>query len=192
MSWWSQCDLIVGSPTSDNKISNLHSKDIPSSMQSLSSWNKENIKWEVKLTVKEIQIYNVMEHSDLTPLAHSLVELTGAGSSSSSFADRPSKVKLDGGNISMTKVSSLFLFIFHVVAPSQTFPPVTVLCFYFRRNTHKRWGSCMTSIEIDLQRANKKSWCNFFFSFGGFSPAEIQWTLRVSFERYKNKSKFDS
>lgn len=37
-----------------------------------------------------------MEHSDLTPLAHSLVELTGAGSSSSSFADRPSKVKLDG------------------------------------------------------------------------------------------------
>ncbi|KZS10763.1 Uncharacterized protein APZ42_024678 [Daphnia magna] len=37
-----------------------------------------------------------MEHSDLTqPLAHlGLVELTG-GSSSSSFADRPSKVKLD-------------------------------------------------------------------------------------------------
>lgn len=38
----------------------------------------------------------VMEHSDLTqPLTHlGLVELTG-GSSSSSFADRPSKVKLD-------------------------------------------------------------------------------------------------
>lgn len=48
----------------------------------------------------------VMEHSDLTqPLAHlGLVELTG-GSSSSSFADRPSKVKLDGN---FTLIASSF------------------------------------------------------------------------------------
>jgi hypothetical protein len=51
-----------------------------------------------------------MEHSALQPSAHlALVELAAgaAGSSSSSFADRPSKVKLDGNK-------QLFLFNVHV------------------------------------------------------------------------------
>lgn len=95
---------------------------------------------------------DVMEHSALQPSAHlALVELAAgaAGSSSSSFADRPSKVKLDGNK-------QLFFFfyvrvhIFHVLASCGQ----KKLCaspsggFLFLFSGLRR----VTSIEIDLQR----------------------------------------
>lgn len=75
----------------------------------------------------------VMEHSDLTqPLTHlGLVELTG-GSSSSSFADRPSKVKLDGN--------------FTLIASS--FEQTRTRCYFWSAMGRPSWRQSKSTFEI--------------------------------------------